>query len=273
MTMSAGPLITWRESSTAARALLLGVLVNRLGGFIQVFLVLFLIEQHFSYVEAGIALGGYGLGAILGLVIGGSLTDHLGPRSTILLSVSGSAVLTLALLYVSRLGGIAAVVAVSVVLGTLNQGYRPAAASMLSAETAKPRQVMIFAMYRLATNIGSAVAPLLGLALIAISYDCLFWGEAAAAFAFAIVILFVVPRSVDDTARRLSMRSATSLLSPPQRLKITEQYGLYLLAMFLFSLVYVLYLGLLPLTLSAARFAKCHICRPRQPERRGCCHM
>jgi hypothetical protein len=35
---------------------------------------------------------------------------------------------------------------------------------------------MVFAMSRLALNLGMTAAPLLGAALVTISYDMLFWG-------------------------------------------------------------------------------------------------
>ena len=52
----AGIWITLRESPPAVKALLAGVFVNRLGAFLQIFLVLFLTKRGFSEVEAGTAL-------------------------------------------------------------------------------------------------------------------------------------------------------------------------------------------------------------------------
>ena len=76
----AGILITFRESPGAVKALLVGLFVNKLGQFIQVFLVLFLTNRGFTAVQAGAALSAYGAGSVLGLVVGGTLTDSLGVR-------------------------------------------------------------------------------------------------------------------------------------------------------------------------------------------------
>src|SRR5262249_11830146 len=102
----AGALATLRDTTPAARALLAGVVVNKLGAFIQVFLVLFRTARGFSGVQAGLALGGYGAGSVLGVLAGGALTDRLGPRRTILASMAGSAALILAILYLPGYPGL-----------------------------------------------------------------------------------------------------------------------------------------------------------------------
>src|SRR5258706_746421 len=76
---SDGIFITWRETPLPAKALILGVFVNRLAAFIQIFLVLFLTQRGFSSTQAGLALGVYGAGAVLGTLIGGMLTDQRHP--------------------------------------------------------------------------------------------------------------------------------------------------------------------------------------------------
>ena len=68
-----GVLATLRGASAPVRALLVGVLLNRLGRFLQVYLVLFLTARGFSAPEAGLALGAYG--AITGWVWGNLVQD------------------------------------------------------------------------------------------------------------------------------------------------------------------------------------------------------
>src|SRR6266487_2041139 len=96
----AGIFVTLRESPLAVKALLAGILVNKLGAFLQVFLVLFLTHQGFSEIQAGTALSVYGAGSVTGVLIGGTLTDRLGARRATLLSMTGTAALVLAILYV-----------------------------------------------------------------------------------------------------------------------------------------------------------------------------
>src|SRR2546430_10126538 len=63
-----GVLATLRGSPAPVRALLAGVFLNRLGRFFQVYLVLFLTTQGFSAAQAGLALGGYGIGTVVGVI-------------------------------------------------------------------------------------------------------------------------------------------------------------------------------------------------------------
>jgi MFS family permease len=77
---TAGVLESLRAAPPAAKALLAGVFVNKLGGFLQLFVVLYLVHRGFSAVAAGSALGAYGLGSVLGVLAGGWLSDRLGRR-------------------------------------------------------------------------------------------------------------------------------------------------------------------------------------------------
>jgi len=246
----AGILITLRESSAAAKALLLGVFVNKLGAFIQVFLVLFLTHRGFSPVQAGVALGCYGGGSVVGQLAGGAMSDRLGARRTILLGMSGTAVLVLAVLYLRNYAALLGAVAV---VGLASNVYRPASASLLSELTPKHRQVMIFAMYRLAMNLGTTAGPLLGTALLTISYNLLFWGEALAALGYAVIALVgrrpgrAAPAHPADAAGR---RSAGYLA-----LLADRRYLLYLVAMLVNAAIYVQYVGTLPLAMRAAGLA------------------
>jgi MFS family permease len=250
----AGILVTLRESPVAVKALLAGILVNKLGAFLQVFLVLFLTHQGFSAVQAGAALSVYGAGAVTGVLIGGTLTDRLGPRRATLLSMTGTAVLVLAILSVHNYPALVAVVFAVAAVGVV---YRPASAALLSELTPKHRQVMIFAMYRLALNLGTTAAPVIGAVLASISYNLLFWSEAVAALGYAVIAAIALPR------QRPSAQPGEADAAPRQPAGPETQAGylavladgrfvLYLLAMLVNSVVYVQYLAVLPLTMLAA---------------------
>src|SRR6266571_6672341 len=86
-----GILQTWREAPIAAKALILGTFVNRFGGFLQFFVVLYLTHRGFSNAQAGIAAGLYGGGGIFGVLVGGWMSDLIGPRMTIVTTMVGTA--------------------------------------------------------------------------------------------------------------------------------------------------------------------------------------
>lgn len=244
---STGIWATIREAPVPVKALLVGVFVNKLGWFLQVFLVLFLTtSKGFTPVQAGTALGVYGGGSVIGLIIGGSLSDRVGPRAAVMISMFGMAGFVLAIAYVPNYTAVVIVVALA---GAVGQFYRPASAALLTELTPKNRQVMIFAVYRLAMNLGTTAAPLIGAALVAVSWNLLFIGEAVAALAYAAVAIVALPKRstkvVDDTVE--DQPSAGGYVAVLRDYK----YVLFLLCMFINAAIYMQYLAVLPLHMKA----------------------
>jgi MFS family permease len=244
-------LVTFRESPAAVKAVLGGVLVNQVGTFLNVFLVLFLTHRGFTAVQAGTALSALGAGGVAGVVVGTTLADWLGARWGTVLSMAGRAVLVLGILYVRNYP---ALVVLAAFVGMIGLVYRPASAALVSELTPKNRQVMVFALYRLALNIGSTVAPLLGATLILVSYSLLFWGEALASAAYAVIALVALPRRAvrpaDETgpaaaARRWALAAVFA----------DRRYVLFLAALLINATVYIQYVSVLPLAMRADHLA------------------
>src|SRR3981081_3739717 len=143
-TQSGGILATFTESPPAVKAVLGGVFVNRIGGFLNIFLVLFMTARGYSAGQAAMTLGVYGAGSVVGVLIGGALADRLGARTATVLSMAGSAVVIASLLYLPNYWLLLVAVAL---VGAVSQIYRPASATLLSELTGENSQVMIFAMY------------------------------------------------------------------------------------------------------------------------------
>jgi len=252
-----GVFVTLREAPRAVKALLFGGFISRLAAFIQIYMVLFLTDRGFSATQAGLALGMYGAGAVVGSLAGGSLSDRLGARAVTLISMGGSALLIVSILYAPTYAMI--LVAVFMV-STVGQFYRPAAQTMLTELTPRHRVVMITAMYRLGLNLGMTAAPLIGAALLAVSYNALFWGEAAAALIFGGIVMFALPKrapkAVRVAARKAEAEAAKAAPSEGRSGYLAVfadwRYSVYLLAMLLTSIVYCQYTATLPLDIAAA---------------------
>lgn len=243
----AGIWITLRQSSTPVRATLVGVFVNRLGGFLQPFLVLFLTHRGFSAVQAAVALGVYGAGAFAGVLIGGAFSDRLGPRVATFASMTGYAALLIGVLYLSNFPVLLTTV---FLVGLVGRFYAPTAAALLSERTPPHQQVMIFAVYRLALNLGTTAAPLLASALIAFSWQLLFWCDAATAALYGVIAMMTLP------ARSLSGRPAkdraTRRQSGYRAVLADRRYVLFLLALLVNIMVYMQYVSTLPLAMADA---------------------
>lgn len=246
-------LATFGDSPVAVKAILLGVLINRLGGFLNIFLVLYLTTRGYPAAQAALGLGGYGAGALIGVAIGGMLAERLGPRNATVISMASTCVLTAALLY---LPGYPLLLAAAVLVGLGGQLYRPAAVTLMSELTSDHSQIMIYAMHRFCLNVGAMAAPLIGYVLYEAGgrqYYLLFWAEALAAACYAVLAYVALParpaasRAVGRPAAadRGADRHAPAILRD-------RRYLIYLAAMLIHTAVYAQYLSTLPLDVHAA---------------------
>jgi MFS family permease len=239
---------TFRDLPSAGRLLLAGVFVNQLGAFVQAFLVLYLAHRGFSQSEALFGMGAYGAGAVVGLVFGGAMSDRLGPRRTIMVSMTASAILPVTVTLVSEYAVIVAVVAVA---GAMAQLYRPAAAAILAELVPGPRQTMAFALNRLAINLGASAGPLLaGVLINQDRWDLLFWLDGISAALYVLIALFFLPRVTPGAGR--------ALLADRGRywsVFADRRYVAFLVAVLGNAVVYIQIFAVLPLTMKDRGFA------------------
>ena len=234
---AAGIWATFRESPLAVKTVLGGVFVNKVGSFLNIFLVLFMASQGYSPGQAATALGIYGAGSVVGVLIGGALADRLGARNATVISMASSLLL-----------------AAVAVVGAVGQIYRPASATLLSELTPDNRQVMIFAMYRFGLNLGTMAAPLIGFALYNLdgqNYDLLFWGEALVALVYAVLAQLTLPGRRRPIAAEADQPEADAQGSYLAVLR-DRRYLLFLIATFFNAAVYIQYLSTLPLDVKAS---------------------
>ncbi|ONI76277.1 hypothetical protein ALI144C_37090 [Actinosynnema sp. ALI-1.44] len=238
--------------------LLIGTLINRLGSFLQVYLVLYLTARGFSTGSAGLALGAFGLGSVIGVIVGGSVTDRLGYRRTIVSSMLVAGVLTVAL---AHLTNIALVVVVAGAIGLTSQAYRPAASALLIDLTPPAQHIMVFAAYRLAYNVGTVAGPLLGALLITYSYQTMFYGNAIALVAFGLLAFSLphyanAPRSAhadDDEQADTSEPLSPGGRPPSYWAVLTDtRFLVFNISMLLIGLVYIQSISTLSLHVTAS---------------------
>jgi MFS family permease len=249
------------ESSLPVKVVLIGILINRLGSFLVLFLVLYLTSKGYSTEQAATALSAYGAGAVAGVLMGGTLATRLGPRNATVISMTGTFLIMGAWLY---LPSYPVLLVAAVVVAMISQLYRPASATLLSDLTADDRQVMTFALYRFGLNLGATAAPLLGLALFYLAghrYTLVFWAEALVALGYAVLAWVALPpkskperyaKNAIDPAPQSRQRR---LPSGYVQMFGDWRYMLYLLAIGVHSAVYVQYLSTLPLNIRSAGIA------------------
>lgn len=245
---AAGVFTTLRATPTPVRYLLGGVLINQMGAFVQTFIVLYLTVRGLSVGHAGAALTAYSVGAVFGTLLGGELTQRIGPRTTIAGAMAASALIVGSVPWLSDSARFPLLLVAVATAGLATQAYRPAAAVLLSDLMPDEHRVMAFSMMRIALNIGAALGPLIAAGLILIDWDLLFWFDAVTALAYAALALTLLPRSAvapEAAAPAADTRSGYAVLLRDSK------YLLYLASVLLGAGVYVQYAVALPLKITA----------------------
>ena len=253
-----GVLASLRETGPAVRWLLCCVFVNQLGAFVQVFLVLFLVHEGIDEGHAGLALGAFGLGSVAGALMGGLLADRLGRRTTIVGAMLCAATVTMSLSVLASPQTYALLVAAVIVAGAATQASRPAAAAMLADSVPAERLVMTVSLWRLALNCGAVLGPLMAAALLAVSWDLLFWVDGLTAVSCALLAWRFLPggRTAEPAPAPAPVAAADGDGGDGEPPVAGGGYGellrdgrflLYLFAMLAGALIYMQHYAVLPL--------------------------
>lgn len=186
-------------------ALWSGQLVNRLGTFVEPFLVLYLTQARgFSVAAAGGVLTVYGAGSLISQPVGGLLADRIGRRPVLCLGLASNAAANVFL-------GLSAapwlIVTAAALTGLTADLYRPAAQALTADLVPPERRRAAFGALFWAVNLGFAVATSLAGFLASRGYLLLFVGDAATSAAAVLIILRWIP---SDRRRRSSDRAGES---------------------------------------------------------------
>jgi MFS family permease len=248
---------TFRELPRSAVVLLVGVAINRMGSLLQIFLVLYLTDLGFSPSKAGLVLAVYGVGSILGDFVGGAVSDTIGPRRAIMVSMVGAAVFIGALGHVHDYG---VIVGLALVIGVVTHLYWPAALAMLAVLAPAGRLVIASAAFRLALNVGATLAPLIGVYLSHRSYTWVFMTDAVTSLAFAVVALFKLPDARPEPEEEQEAEEGVPAAEAGRRggyraVFADRRFLVVVAAALAVGLVEVQYLSVLPLEIEASGFS------------------
>ena len=170
-----------------------GTLINRLGGFVVPLMTIYLTaERKLSVSEAGGVVALFGGGQIVASQVGGQMSDRLGRRITMIVSLLGGAAGMIALGLARDLTTIAVLV---FVVGFVGELYRPAVLAFVADVTPPEHRVEAYGLLYWAINLGFAFAAATGGFLADLDFTILFFADAATMTIFA----FLVWRSVPET--------------------------------------------------------------------------
>ena len=170
--------------------LCVGTFVNRAGTFLVPFLTIYLKDQlGLGIPFATTAMGVFGLGSVVGAVVGGHLADRVGRRIVMVGAMFGGAAI---LLVFSVLDTAPTILLATFLFAAIGEMYRPAASAMMADVTTPLERPHAYALMYVSINIGFAIGPLVGGTLAEYSFRWLFWGDAATSSLYGLIILIAV---------------------------------------------------------------------------------
>jgi len=170
-----------------------GTLVNRLGTFVVPLLTIYLLTvRHLSVSEAGAVVSFFGAGQVAASIVGGQLTDRLGRRPTILISLFGGSI-TMA--WLGRATSVTEMTALVTAVGFVGELYRPAVTAMVSDVVPPAQRVWAYGLLYWAINLGFAVAGFVGGMIADLDFSVLFYADAITSAAYGVIVLIAVPET------------------------------------------------------------------------------
>jgi predicted MFS family arabinose efflux permease len=150
------------------------MLINRSGTMVIPFLTIYLTspEMGFSIGQAGVVMGLFGLGAVVGAHISGKLTDRFGFYPIQLITLAGGGILFILL---GQMKTYPLICIFTFLLSFVNEAFRPANSTAIAFYSKEENRTRSYALNRLAINLGWAAGNAIGGFIASINYEWLFW--------------------------------------------------------------------------------------------------
>lgn len=243
--MLRNPVVLLGGLPPTVRILVAGTFVNKLGSFIIPFLTIVLKREfHLSGTEVGALLMAYGAGSLISVLSGGVLTDRLGRRTTLLLSLFGSGAAAILLGFSPSIRVFATLL---VLFGFVADLYRPAASAIIADLLPSAQRAVGFAALRMAVNLGFALGMTLGGVLADWNWRFMFVADGLTTALYGALVYFFIP----ETRPTAPMGAGAIPSASPAAGLWRDSVFLQVMAVSLaFGLVFFCHITALPLTIT-----------------------
>ncbi|MBY0535405.1 MAG: MFS transporter [Chitinophagaceae bacterium] len=205
------------------------MLINRSGTMVVPFLTLYLTRPQMGYSidQAGIVMGLFGLGAVIGAHLSGKLTDKIGfyPIQLFTLAFGGFLFFML-----SWMNSYASICVTTFLLSFVNEAFRPANATAVAYYSKTENRTRSYALNRLAINLGWAVGNAIGGFVASINYKWLFWIDGTTNILAAIAMFFLL--KPENNGKR---EHKEETINPADSVYKDKEYRWFILLVVLFA--------------------------------------
>ncbi|MFN7119777.1 MAG: MDR family MFS transporter [Saprospiraceae bacterium] len=219
--------------------------INRSGTMVVPFLTVYLTSQlHFSLPQAGWVMLCFGVGSVIGTLIGGKLTDKIGYYKVQFWSLVLSGIMFITLLVMHSFWQVCAAV---FVLAVVADAFRPANHASIAIYSKPENRTRSYSLVRLAINLGFSIGPAAG-GLIAASagYSWLFWVDGITCIVASGLFLFFLKEKQEEKTSETEAATAATVIHSPYKDRNFLLFGLLtmlsaMVFMQLFSTIPVFY--------------------------------
>lgn len=193
--------------------LALVMLINRSGTMVLAFMTLYITHLGYSYKLAGLVVGIYGIGSLVGAFLGGKISDRFGFYYTQFFALFCGGILFITL---GQMRGYISICICTFFLAMVNESFRPANATAIAHYSTAQTRTQAFSLVRLAINLGWGVGGALGGFLASMNYHLLFWVDGFTNITAAVLMLLLLPKVSLAQQQNLHITTAskTSAKSP-----------------------------------------------------------
>ena len=222
----------YRGLSRSTWWLALVMLINRSGTMVVPFMTMYL-TQHLgvSIGKAGFVMSLFGLGAIVGALIGGKLTDKLGYYYIQIVTLIGGGIMFILL---GQMHSYPAICICTFSLAMVNEAFRPANSVAVAHYSKEENRTRSYSLNRLAINLGWALGGALGGIIATYNYTWLFWVDGITNISAAILLYMVLAPS-----RNIN----TEVKQPTKKVEINSAYKdttylIFIIMVFVFAMCF-----------------------------------
>ncbi|MDR6197004.1 MFS transporter [Siphonobacter sp. SORGH_AS_0500] len=213
--------------------------INRCGTMVIPFLGVYLTESlHLSIDKSGVVMALFGVGSIVGTLVGGRLTDRLGAYNVMWMSLGLGGLM---FIVVGQLQSFEALCLGTFVLGSVAEAFRPAVTASVALYSRPENRTRSYSLNRLALNLGWSVGPAVGGWLASVNYSLLFWVDGCTCIAAAILLRLILPK----TSR--SSEEVTEQSSPTDSAYRDYKYLVFMIFVTLFAISFFQLFSTVPL--------------------------
>lgn len=169
------------------------MLINRSGTMVVPFMTIYMTQRvGVSISKAGFVMSLFGMGAIIGALIGGKLTDRIGSYYIQISSLIGGGIMFIIL---GQMRTYNTICIFTFLLALLNEAFRPANSVAVAHYSKEENRTRSYSLNRLAVNLGWAVGGGLGGLIASYNYELLFWVDGLTNLSGAALLYFVLAPS------------------------------------------------------------------------------